>query len=86
MSTKTLFPGVRFTYTEQELMNILCDGKRHKIKDLHSEQWCPDERKALTKHMVMIRKKINPLGYDVICEFAYRCTHYRLVRTITSGE
>lgn len=74
----------KFTPTEQKILDRLSDGKRHLRDDLRL--LLPDhimnQRSALWFHMSRIRKKLNPIGEEIVCEFSCGKIHYRHVRLI----
>lgn len=74
----------RFTPTQQAIVNALADGMAHSRDQLQA--LLPDElagRSALAKHICLIRKVINPIGQDIICEYRSRNLFYRHVRLLS---
>lgn len=77
----------KFTPTEQKLLKRLSDGNRHLRDDL--KLLLPDhmlnQRTALPYHMSKLRKKLNPIGEEIVCEFRFGKIYYRHVRLIGWG-
>jgi DNA-binding response OmpR family regulator len=80
-------PEVQFTPTEVRILALLSDGQPHAKTELLK---CIDDEltdlTALRMHFTRIRRKIRPLGQDVICEFVKRQTMYRHVRLLGSSH
>jgi hypothetical protein len=73
-----------FTPVQQRMLMILADGKPHTREELHA--CLEDELGALSNiqpHLTYIRRKIRPLGQDIICEFGNRRLFYRHIRLIS---
>ena len=74
-----------FTPTQQKIVDLLSDGLPHTRKEVHACLW--DELSPLSNikaHITAIRKKIRPLGQDIICEYNGKI-HYRHVRLLASA-
>lgn len=74
---------IKFSPTEQILVNILQDGMPHSKSELKAAldgEYTSDG--SIRVHMHSIRKKLNPLGQTVICEFYKRNLAYRWVRLL----
>jgi hypothetical protein len=75
-----------FTPTQKAMLDVLSDGKRHTKEELHN--CLPDELGPMANikaHLTAIRKKIQPTGQDIVCEYRYKVFYYRWVRMITRG-
>ncbi len=73
-----------FTPTEGKIMAILGDGLLHSREELHA--CLPDElgkRDNLKVHLSNIRKKLNPIGQDIVFVSGGRPC-YRLVRFLAN--
>lgn len=81
-------PEKNWTPREREILEVLLDGNRHVINKLHDQtpEFYKEERKALAVQIFNIRTKLKGTGYEILCEFYQRKTHYRLVRLITHTE
>lgn len=75
-----------FTKTEQRIYDALSDGGSHMKGEL--QLLLPDELSegSLSKHICCIRKKIRPLGQDIITERWYDGVRYRRVRIVSTSE
>ena len=77
---------MEFTPTQQSILAILADGLSHRrldvLKGLNDSQ---AELNALHTHICMIRKKLRPMGQDIICELNGRAISYRHVRLLASA-
>ena len=74
----------KYTPQELKLLEALGDGRRHckfELKDLLSDGHL-NGRTALPKAICVLRKKLNPIGEDIICEFYRRAIYYRHVRLL----
>ena len=80
----------KFTKTEEKILTILADGKRHVTRDVRAEVMNGDEYEnmavAFQMHMSRIRKKLNPIGQDIICQYHGGKMHYIHVRLIGTSE
>lgn len=75
----------RFTPTEQKILAVLSDGKRHlkdELRVLLSDGELSDDT-VMQMHVSNLRKKLNPIGQDIICEYNSRRIFYRHVRLIS---
>ena len=70
---------VKFTKAEQKILQILGDGLRHHKTDIAQELNGED---SVAVHISNIRKRIRPLGHDIVCEYHQRKLYYRYVRLI----
>ncbi len=71
-----------YTPTQQAMLDVLSDGKRHTRQELHA--CLPDPLGALSNiqpHLTAIRKKLQPKGHDIVCEYN-RGLFYRHIRMI----
>lgn len=72
-----------YTPTQQRILEVLEDGKRHSRKELL--QCLNDEmtgRGVLNSHLHLLRQKLRPRGTDIICELHNRSIGYRWVRLL----
>jgi hypothetical protein len=73
-----------FTPTEKRILRAMSDGMPHKSKELLS--CLPDDElgtvQNLRNHFSRIRKKLRPLGEDILCVIHNRTVHYRYVRLL----
>lgn len=76
-----------FTPTQQRMLNVLADGQAHTREELHA---CLEDelsaKNAIKNHITAIRKRIQPVGQDVICEWRDRKYQYRQIRLISMGD
>jgi len=78
--------GNGHTPTQGTMLRVLSDGFPHTREELH--RCLPDELGPLSNiraHLTSIRKRIRPLGQDVICELVNRRICYRHVRLLASA-
>lgn len=76
-----------FTETEQLIINILSDGlphNRHELRKAIDGEFAT--LNTVNVHLYSIRRKIRPLGQDIICEFSNRRICYRQVRLLASAS
>jgi DNA-binding response OmpR family regulator len=70
-----------FTRTEKRLLAVLSDGKAHPRHELMA---CLNdelsERVVLRVHFSQLRKKLRPLGQDILCVYHMRSFWYQHVR------
>ena len=79
--------SVKFSPTEQSLMEVLADGYPHRRQELLDCLDDPEKsRLTLKPWLYRIRKKLRPQGYDVICEFRNRGFWFRLVGLINRND
>lgn len=75
-----------FTETEQLIADVLADGRPHHRDELRH---CIDGEftslKTVSFHLTMMRKKLRPIGQDIICELVNRRICYRQVRLLASA-
>lgn len=76
-----------FTNMEQNIINALKDGLPHKKKELQQYLRVKDGNpSALVMQISNIRRKIRPLGQDIICELIGYSINYRHVRLLNSNN
>jgi DNA-binding SARP family transcriptional activator len=80
---------VNLTVTEQKIYDVLSDWYPHSVDELTTCLW--DDMNdgpgsALRFHMSNLRKKIGPLGQDVVHRGVNGKSTYRLVRHVLPGE
>ncbi|MCK9569344.1 hypothetical protein M0R72_10440 [Candidatus Pacearchaeota archaeon] len=77
----------KFTPTQIVLLRILNDGLPHLRNELTCALMTPDDtsRVNLNNHISDIRKKLRPMGHDIICELWNRRIAYRHVRLLASA-
>ena len=84
---------LKFTKTQQRILDVLADGQPH----LRKELWacCPsvsgiEDEKSLNefarlqtnRHLISIRYKLRAIGQDVVCEVHQRRMYYRQIRLL----
>ncbi len=72
-----------FTPIQTRMLAVLQDGRPHK----KSELWeCIGDSVAsystIKVHICFIRRKLRPLGQDIVCEFRHKMIYYRQVRML----
>lgn len=76
----------QFTYYQQLLLDVLSDGMAHSRDELCKaldKYATPDN---LQYHIGELRKKMIPVGHNIICETKQRKIYYRHVMMINQGE
>lgn len=76
-STQPIYTTV-FTPVQLRMLSVLSDGMPHLRTELHKCLW--DEQShisAIRDPISRIRKKIRPLGQDIVCEYVDRQICYR---------
>jgi len=77
------------TKTQKKILELLSDGDRHHkndmIRDL-GKQDSEDPGKLLRVHITNLRKILNPIGQDIVCQRYNRSLYYRWVRLIGSNS
>ncbi len=75
--------GNEFTKTQQAMINVLSDGKRHRREELHA--CCgPSLRNTIRFHISKIREKLRPKSEDIVC-VAYKNTYwYQHIRLLNN--
>jgi len=86
MSKPTL-SEVRFTKTEQAIINVLRDGSPHDSSELIASFTDDlDGGDALRTHLCRMRAKIMSTGWTIISQY-YKCRlRYRLMGIYSEGE
>jgi DNA-binding response OmpR family regulator len=76
----------KFPPVQRRMLTMLWDGERHTKKELHT---CLaddlGELRNVKHHIHALRKKLRPLGFDIVCEIldGHRGTSvYRQVRLL----
>ena len=77
---------IQFTVTQQKIIDILKDGLAHTRVELRDAVDSEATFGNMQDHVSMIRKKIRPIGQDIICELANRRICYRHVRLLGSAN
>lgn len=80
-----------FTPTQARIIKMLADGMPHTRKELKT---CLDdelaELGAVNFHVSILRKKLRPIGQDIVCELGagYRLgfRHIRLLASSNDGK
>jgi len=76
----------KHTPTQQRILDVLSDGCPHPMTELLV--CLPDPvantRKNVAWHLVELRKKLRPVGQDILCQFLNRRLYYRHVRLLAS--
>lgn len=74
------------TPTQDRMLSILADGLPHTRRELHGCLY--DDQGALgniRNHIAALRKKLRPLGQDIVCELSSGAICYRQVRLLKSA-
>ena len=74
---------MEFTKTQKRILEVLADGGRHLKAELKNS--LPDKEaspKTVAVHICYLRKKLRPIGQDIVCEYYRRRIHYRQVRLL----
>jgi hypothetical protein len=73
--------NIRWTPTQQRIMDVLADGEEHARKEILQtiDSQIYVARGTLSKHLWIIRKLINPYGHDIICRSTQYGVWYRHV-------
>lgn len=78
---------MKFSGVQQRMLDVLSDGLSHTPKEL---QAClHDELGSITNiraHLTHLRKKLRPMGSDVLCEMLNGETMYRQVRMMRPSD
>ena len=75
-----------FTPTERAMLAVLSDGLPHRRQELIA--CLPDELGLavnMQMHVSRARKKLRPVGQDIVCEIVNRQFCYRHVRLLASA-
>jgi hypothetical protein len=76
--------SIRWTITEHRIAEMLSDGYPHLPADL---MVCIADdladKHALELHISNMRKKLNPIGEDIVCRFNHKRIYYQHVRLLT---
>lgn len=77
-----------WTRTEERILALLSDGVPHTRKEIHQLLW--DDRGPLAniqQHLSNMRKRLRPVGKEIVCELVNRRICYRMVRLLNGvGE
>lgn len=71
--------------TQRRIAELLADGRPHTRAELHA--LLPRDGGPLSNvqpHLTALRKRLRPLGEEVVCEIVSRRICYRRVRLISS--
>jgi hypothetical protein len=71
--------GLKLTPTEQLLYDALGDGKPHYPLDLMEMMDELAVRADLHNHISRLRKKLNTVGEDIVCQLTGKIVAYRRV-------
>ncbi len=74
-----------FTKTEQSMLKVFSDGMRHSREEVHG--CLNDELQPLSgirAHICNMRKKLIPMGENIVCELYGGLIYYRHVRLLSS--
>lgn len=75
---------MRFTPTQQRILDILSDGMPHHRSELHR---CLNDDMSSTKvlrgHIYLLREKLLKRGENILCEYFKGSFMYRHVRLIS---
>jgi len=79
-------PKQLFSETQIAILRVLNDGKPHLRDELINLLPNPEfsDRTHFNDHLTALRKKIRPLGHEIVCELLNRRVSYRHVRLLHS--
>lgn len=79
---------MNFTLTEQRLLDALSDGMCHSREELKGQLYTNGygAESTLHGHIHRLRKKLKPLGQDIVCQVLYHKFYYRRVRIFVPDE
>lgn len=83
MISTTVQTKVHLTRTERKILRVVSDGKPHTREELRAcllDQRSQDATVAV--HLTGLRKKINPMGLDIICVWHRRQRKYQWVKLL----
>jgi hypothetical protein len=75
-----------WTPTQQKIINVLSDGQPHQKREL---QDCLDELaepNAIHVHVTLIRRKLRPVGEEILCVNRDGKSYFRHVRVVSIGD
>ena len=72
---------VKFSPKQKEVLKLLSDGRRHSTAELH-EIFKPSSEASVRVAISTLRKKLQPMGEDIVCVFSYRKYYYQHVRLV----
>jgi hypothetical protein len=78
--------GIHFMPVQQRMMDLLSDGMPHSLQEMHG--CLHDELGPISNiymHVLMIRKRLRPIGEDLAYERIFGVGHYRHVRKVRSN-
>lgn len=79
----------QFTPTEQKILLMLADGQDHSRLELQRalprQESCLTEESSVRQHISKIRKKLRPVGEDIVCIRSRWGSTYRLARLLASA-
>lgn len=81
MTKQSTFPKIEFTATQRRILNLLGDGLRHTRAEIFkclSDNLQNEEH--VNNHLSRIRKKMRPVGHDIICIHENGVYYYQHVR------
>lgn len=76
----------KFTETEERVLRVLDDGLPHHPQELVEAIDTQADKNTLSVHLVSIRKKLRPVGHDVLTEYIHHKAFYRHVMLICSSD
>lgn len=69
---------IKFTPTQRRIMHVLSDGLPHHRDEVLR---CIDDpmasRSNVANHILLVRRKLRPLGHDIVCELYRASIYYR---------
>ena len=72
----------QYTPTEQRLIHLLSDGMPHPKAEVQGCIGDELSRAARYSALSALRKKLRPIGQEIVCETTGRATFYRHVRLL----
>lgn len=80
---------MRFTKTEQLIINALADGRGHRkqvvLDYLRQHYDSLMDLGAMQVHLTRMRKKMRPIGEDIVCVYHRNGSQYQHVRLLASA-
>ncbi len=79
--------SIKFSPIQQDLMEVLVDGRPHRRQELLDCLDDPEKtRLTLKPYLYKIRQKLRPQGYDIVCELRNNSVWFRLVGLINQHD
>lgn len=75
-----------FTPTQQRLLAVLADGRPHQKGELLAMLDSLVGENTLSVHLCAMRKKLRPIGQDIICQYMERHYYFRQIRLLAHPD